>query len=291
MFVVIGAGGFLGSEFIYSVLKKSDEKILAVARSRNVACEENERVEVLTGDLRETAFLDEVAAKINTSDNVKIFWTAACHNIDFVAENPDAAHYMNVEVPEYLLSRIKNINKLFFTSSDTVYGEGGEYLFKEDDALSPVSVYGMQKAEAEKVFAKYGGVSLRLPLMFSFSKAPSKKHFCDTVAENLRNGRETTLVTGFLRSVLDYKTVADVTAELFYKESLPSVINVAGDESLSKYKLGLLLAEKLGCDASFIISAEKWGEFREGAMRTDSTLLDNSLVKKILGREELKINL
>ncbi len=291
MFVVIGAGGFLASEFIYSVLEKTDEKILAVARSRNVACEENERVEVLTGDLRETAFLDEVAAKINASDNVKILWTAACHNIDFVAENPDAAHYINVDVPDYLLGRIKNINKLFFTSSDTVYGEGGEYLFKEDDALSPVSVYGRQKAEAENVFAKYGGVSLRLPLMFSFSKAPAKKHFCDTVTENLRNGRETSLVTGFLRSVLDYKTVADITLELFDKESLPAMLNVAGDECLSKYQLGLMLAAKLGCDASLIIPAEKWGEFREGAIRTDSTLLDNSLVKKILGREEIKISL
>ncbi len=291
MYIIIGAGGFLGSELINSVLEKTDDAVLAVARNQNISCRENDRVEILTGDLGDFCFLDELSDRINKSSDVKIFWTAACHNIDFVAENPEAARHMNIEVPEYLLKRVNNAEKIFFTSSDTVYGEGGKYLFKEDDKLCPISVYGEQKADAEKIFISFGGVALRLPLMFSFSKSPSKKHFCDKVAENLLSGKETTLTTGFLRSALDYKTVADIMVELSLMAELPDVLNVAGDESLSKYQLGLLLSEKLGCDASTLIPAEKWGEFRQGALRADSALLDNSLLKSILGREEIKINL
>lgn len=291
MYVIVGAGGFLGSELINSVLEKTDENILAVSRNRNVANCENKRVEILEGDLCDFSFLDSITKKISTFENIKIFWTAACHNIDFVAENPDIAGHMNIEVPEYFLQRVNNAKKIFFTSSDTVYGEGGNYLFKEDDKLCPISIYGEQKADAEKLFISFGGVALRLPLMFSFSSAPSKKHFCDQVAQNLLSGKETTLTTGFLRSALDYKTVADIMVELSFKDGLPDILNVAGDESLSKYQLGLMLAEKLGCDASTLVPAEKWGEFGKGALRADSTLLDNSLIKKILGREEIKINL
>lgn len=290
MYVIIGAGGFLGSELIYSVLEKTEDKVLAVARNQKIAKNENDRVEIFTGDLCDFSFLDTLAEKINKNENVKIFWTAACHNIDFVAENPDIARVMNIDIPEYLLKRV-TAEKIFFTSSDTVYGEGGAHLFKEDDALCPISIYGEQKAYAEKLFISFAGVALRLPLMFSFSKAPSKKHFCDTVAENLLSGKETTLTTGFLRSVLDYKSVADIMVELSLKAELPDILNIAGDESLSKYQLGLLLSEKLGCDASILVPAEKWGEFKEGALRADSTLLDNSLLKRILGRGEIKIKI
>ncbi len=291
MYIIIGAGGFLGSELINSVLEKTDENILAVARNRNVVNSDSKRVEIFTGDLCDFSFLDELADRINKSSGAKILWTAACHNIDFVAENPVIARHMNIDVPEYLLKKVNNAEKIFFTSSDTVYGEGGNYFFKEDDKLCPISIYGEQKADAEKIFISFGGVALRLPLMFSFSKAPSKKHFCDKVAENLLTGKETTLTTGFLRSALDYKSVADIMIELSFMAELPDVLNISGDESLSKYQLGLLLSEKLGCDASTLVPAEKWGEFRQGALRADSTLLDNSLLKKILVREEIKINL
>lgn len=291
MFVVIGAGGFLGSDIICSVTEKTDEAILAVARNERICGAQRNTVEPLLGDLEDCSFLDRLIGRINESDNVKIIWTAACHNIDFVAEKPEKARNMNIDVPAYVLSRVKNAKKIFFTSSDTVYGEGGMHRFTENDNTEPISIYGRQKAEAEKLFASYGGASLRLPLMFSASRAPAKKHFCDTVCENLKNGMTTFLTTGFLRSALDYGTVADIIVELSYKEKLPDVINVAGDDCLSKYQLGLMLARKLGADEKLIIPVEKWGSFREGAGRTASTLLDNTLVKHLTGREEIKIKL
>ncbi len=291
MFVIIGAGGFLGSEMIHSVINHTSDCVLAVARNGNVYEKENSRVEVVEGDIENEDFISQLIRKINSYDNVTLLWTVACHNIDFVAENPDSAYKLNVEIPRKVLGELKNVKRLFFTSSDTVYGEGGKHLFSENDRLQPISVYGKQKAEAEKVFLQYGGVILRLPLMFSQSRAVSKKHFCDVVCENLLSGRQTTLTTGFLRSALSYSDVADIITQLSYEEALPSVINVAGDDSLSKYQLGIMLAEKLGADKNLLICADKWGEFREGAERAQSTLLDNTLLKNILGREEIKMKL
>ncbi len=291
MFVITGAGGFLGGNLIKYILENTDEKIIACARTENVFSAENDRVFVLKGDLTDENYISLVAEKINENKNVKIIWTAACHNIDYVARNPDEAYFFNITVPEKLLEKVKSFEKLMFTSSDTVYGEGGAYPFKETDELKPLSVYGMQKAEAEKVFIAKGGTALRLPLMFSRSLVVTKKHFCDIIYENLKNGEVTKLVTGAVRSTLDYGTVAQLIVELCGKKDLPSVINIGGDNALSKYELGVLFAGCNGLDKTLLEPIDSLGKTADGAKRADSTVLSNSLVKKILEKDEIKIKL
>lgn len=291
MYVVIGAGGFLGSQIIKSILENTDKKVLASARSENFFGSGNERVIPCIGDVCDKNYLDRLIGEINNTENADIIYTVACHNIDFVAEFPDIAEKMNIDIPGYFTKKIKSFNKLFFTSSDTVYGDREAHLFSEDDELCPISVYGRQKAEGEKIFNSVGGTALRLPLMFSGSATPAKKHFCDIVCENLKNGKEIQLSTGFLRSALDYKTVADIILKLNELPEIPEKLNIAGDESLSKYDLGLMLAEKLSADKKLVIPAEYWGEFKTGAQRAECTLLDNSLLKKILNIDSIRIKL
>ncbi|MBS7095373.1 MAG: hypothetical protein KH081_08570, partial [Azospirillum sp.] len=65
---------------------------------------------------------------------------------------------------------------------------------------------------------------------------------------------------------------------------------IAGDEALSKYELGLRIVRKHGLDESKIrpISMDADNKIFT-AKRAKETLLDNSLVKKILNLKELKI--
>lgn len=291
MYVVIGANGFLGSHIIKSVLENTDKEVLAAARSDKMFGSDNNRVYKCMGDVSDEKYLDRLISEINNIGNADIIYTVACHNIDFVAEFPEIAERMNIDIPGYFTKKIKSFNKLFFASSDTVYGEGGTYLFREEDELNPISIYGRQKTEGERIFNAAGGSALRLPLMFSESVSPSKKHFCDVVCENLKNGKEIQLSTGFLRSALDYKSVAGIILRLCDLPEVPEKLNIAGDESLSKYDLGLMLAEKLSADKELIIPTKNWGEFKTGAERADSTLLDNSLLKKILDIDSIKIKL
>lgn len=291
MYVVIGAGGFLGSQLIKSILENTQGEVLAAARNDNIYGAENSRVHKCIGDLTDEKYIDMLTCEINNIGNADILYTAACHNIDFVAEFPSVAQEMNIRIPEKFLDKVKSFGKLFFTSSDTVYGEGGTYLFKESDSLEPVSIYGRQKATGEEVFNRSGACALRLPLMFSESCTPAKKHFCDVVVEKILRGEEVQLSTGAIRSVLDYGSVADIILELFSLESVPQILNVSGDDALSKYDLGLMLAEKYNVSPDLIVPVENWGDFRDGAKRTDSTLLDNSLLKQILKKETIKFNL
>lgn len=89
---------------------------------------------------------------------------------------------------------------------------------------------------------------------------------------------------------LDFKTAADLSVRLsLLEEPLPSVINVCGDKDLSKYDIGLMLANKLGVSRQ-LVKPVKMSEndtvFK--TKRAVSTLMDNALVKSVLGIKQIE---
>ena len=77
-----------------------------------------------------------------------------------------------------------------------------------------------------------------------------------------------------------------------YTSALPKCINISGDDILSKYDIGLMIARKYNCNEELIIpiSMENNNQiFTE--KRANCTLLDNSLLKKILNLSEIKIEI
>lgn len=96
-----------------------------------------------------------------------------------------------------------------------------------------------------------------------------------------------------LRSALDFDCAARLMIQLAEKkQSVAQVINVCGDEALSKYDIGLRIADKLGVSRSLVkpISIENAEGIFE-AKRAASTLMDNSLLKETLGLTEVRLRL
>lgn len=96
------------------------------------------------------------------------------------------------------------------------------------------------------------------------------------------------------RSMIDFDTVAKTLIALTNTPEAQkhSVVNVAGDESLSKYDFALRVADKYGLDKSLIVPVSMDGDtmiWKE--KRPKKILLDNTLCKRILGLNELKIKI
>ncbi len=288
LYAVIGADGFLGSYLMKSILENTDDMILAASRSEQFYGKESKRVIPCTGDLRNKTYRLELVYKINSAEGTNIIYTAGESSIDRTADDPDKAHEINVDILDKIVSHLYNFGKLFFMSSDAVYGEGGQYRFKEKDSLSPLSIYAEQKIESEKIIGNNGGVSLRLPLMYAESLAPDKKNFYDTIVDMLRNNEEVPITVNAVRSALDFKTAADIIVKLCsYEGDLPPVINIGGDIPVSWYELGIGICNKINVSPSMIIPYMRKEEFARGAKRAQSTLMDNSLVKELLGMREI----
>ena len=292
MFIVIGANGFLGSYVTDALARNTDGRIIATYHGNKESLH-SDRVEWTKLDVTNQNDIDNLVRLAGDITKCNIFYFSACHNLDLVKRDPDFARKINVTSLENFLKAFKNAENLYFSSTDCVYGENTtEYpLFSENDPTLPVSEYGRQKLEAEKLVRNYGFNVVRLPFMIGPSLLENKKHFYDNIVEKTLQGQDFTLADGLWRSALDYRSVAEILVKLVSMIDVPQTLNLCGDESLSKYDVGVLIAKKNNLPLKHIVKtpeAEIMKLFYE--TRTSSTAMDNSLLKSILGVNEIKIS-
>ncbi|MEI6577931.1 MAG: sugar nucleotide-binding protein [Eubacteriales bacterium] len=295
MYIIFGANGFLGSYIVKSIVENTDEKVIAVARNLDgMIC--SDRVSLVKCEITDSKDVDALAETLKKGETCKIIYLVTYNNIDLVAKYPKLAWDINIISLASFLNKVENLNCLFFSSTDCVYGEGKpDYCFKETDLLEPINLYGVYKIAAESLVTARGYNVLRLPYMFGPSISPQKKHFYDKIVEDLKQQKTIEMFHDSLRSSLDYKTVADLfvsLAENYSENNMPKIMNLCGDDCLSKYDLGLMMADKFGASRDLIVPVSSKNDdsvFVE--RRAFAGLMDNSLLKSTLGISELKIKI
>lgn len=295
MYIVIGANGFLGAYFIKNILDKTEDNILAVARSVP-QWECDPRVKWVSCDVTNPTNVEDLNCNYFTSSTGnKIIYLAAYHHPDLVEKNPKIAWDVNVTALSRFLNTVENVKCLYYPSSDSVYGESvDQYVFSENDALNPVNRYGVHKCVAERLVTGYGYNVVRYPFLIGPSLLKKKKHFYDAIVENITNGHPMEMFKDSYRSALTFNDAAGIVVDLIEsgRDDIPQVLNICGDDALSKYDIGLMIAEKFHVSSELIqpISIlDNSGVFE--AKRASSTLMSNKRLKGILGISELKLTL
>lgn len=222
-------------------------------------------------------------------------YLAAYHNPDLVQANPRYAWDVNVTALSRVLNVLENVDSFFYSSSDSVCGESGNgYHFREDDACSPKNLYGVQKKTAEALVTGYGHHVARFPFLIGRSLVANKKHFFDRILDSLARGEPVGMFCDSFRSALDFGTAGRCLTEIMrhHARDCPPVINIAGDGDLSKYDIGLMIARKYGFPEERIVpvSIRESGEIFK-TPRASCTLLDNSLLKRLLRVESVTLDL
>ena len=289
MYCIIGANGYLGSYFKKMILEETNEDLICVCRS--LPMETNARVRWISCDISKREEVDELVEELRRHSYLKIIYLAAYHNPDLVEKDPQLAWDINVTSLSYFLNKTDFAKEICYASTDSVYGESKDfYHFKESDPLNPVNIYGHNKCAAEALFVHKGRKVVRFPFLISPSLA-GKPHFYDRIVESLRNNEPFEMYEDSYRSSLSFENAALLTVQLIEKEDRTPIINVCGDKDLSKYDVGLLVAEREGLDPKLIIPV-KMGEITiEGfvSKRATSTLMDNGLIKEILNLDYIDI--
>ena len=127
--------------------------------------------------------------------------------------------------------------------------------------------------------------------MLGPSPFPDKPHFYDTIREKLENGEPIEMIDGMRRSVLSYRQAAALlfSLSLLPRDRIPDVINLGGDQSYSKYEMGCALAKKFHAPTSLVKKiTETQGEKFFKDQRASSAVMDNTLLKRLLGLRELR---
>lgn len=292
MYLIIGASGFLGRYCLKNVLENTNEKIIATYSQK---CPEftNPRVEWVSLDVCDTVALKDLSARVDNT--TKIIYLAAFHHPDKVEEFPELAWNINIVALANAVNLFHKAKCFYYSSTDTVYGEGSKNRkFVENDALNPVNLYGVHKALAEKICLAKGFNVVRFPFIFGTSLVENRPHFFDKIKVDLEQGKTVEMFSDSYRSTLSFNQCAYYLVSLIEKFGAcpEKIVNIAGDDVMSKYDAAIALADKYNLDKNLIkpISVNSLnGIFK--AKRAASSVLDNGKLKSLLNINEIHLEI
>ena len=203
-----------------------------------------------------------------------VIHTAAASKPNFCQTNREIAYAINVDAAVNIARLCGDRNlPCAFTSTDLVF-DGQNPLYKEDDPVCPINVYGEQKAIAEQKMSEiYPKVALcRMPLMFGVP-SPVSPSSLQGLVSNLKAGKEINLFTDEYRTTASGRSASK--GLLLAVEKVQGILHLGGRERISRYDFGLLVADILNIPTE-IIKPGKQTDVTMVAPRSPDTSLDSS---------------
>lgn len=284
MICIVGADGFFGTYLQKHIVSlPSDEPIVALNHSPAIFSDKK-NINNAVFELHDRESVRNAADIIASYSDVKIIFLASVHNPDIVKKDPVRAEYINTVCYENFLRNISraDVKKLIYASSDTVYGESvNGYVFSENDIPAPINIYGKQKLLAEEITKKYGYSVARYSYMCAPSITSRKKHFFDEISSKLKNGEKVYMLTNWVRNALSYDKASEITYNYLMKDIKEDTLNICADRAVSKYDIGLLIADFVGADSDLVIPCTKKELNIFSEKRADEILMSNSLSEKL----------
>jgi nucleoside-diphosphate-sugar epimerase/predicted dehydrogenase len=230
--LVTGAGGFLGNHLVEELLKKN-YIVRVMTRKINRKWEENNKVEVLYGDIRDQQVLDKAAQGVDTIYHCAALTTNKGPWQNFVDTNINATRNL-------LDCAVKfKVGRFIFVSSVAVYGFNRTKEIKSVDennalgnGLPYYSFYAKSKIEGEKLVWDYYRKD-KLPVVIIrpgviYGPRPNGKNIFKTKK----------IIFGAKNKILPYVYVKDVVNALLLTGTSDSAVgnafNVVGDEQLTQ---------------------------------------------------------
>ena len=224
--LVTGASGFLGWNLCQQAAAQWE--VYGTYLSHSVAMPEVTAVQV---DLQNFEALQSLFAQIAPAG---VIHTAAQSSPNICQAYPDEAYAINVAASLNLaqLSAERRI-PFVFTSTDLVF-DGKNAPYQESDPVSPLNLYGEQKAIAEqKILECYPDAAV-------FGVAPpNASSFIQPFIQKLREGHELRLFADEFRTPVSASTAAK--GLLLALRNAQGLLHLGGKERLSRYQFGRLM--------------------------------------------------
>jgi dTDP-4-dehydrorhamnose reductase len=179
---------------------------------------------------------------------------AAISDIDACESRPELAEEINVRGAARVVEACARAGaKLVFTSSAAVF-DGTRHGYRESDVPTPVSVYGRTKARAEELVkqALPSAIIFRLALVVGFAQDHGTNAMLNKLAEKLRAGQSVAFPNFEYRNPIDASTLTGFMLELLHHPGASGVFHVGASESISRFELGVKLAERMGFSRDLI---------------------------------------
>jgi dTDP-4-dehydrorhamnose reductase len=199
---------------------------------------------VIAGDLLDP---DSLRRAVDAVQPDVILHCAALADHGACERDPEIAEAVNVVGSEVLAST--GSGRFVLISTDAVFsGDSGDY--QETDPVSPTTVYGRTKVEAEqRVLATDAALVVRTNF---FGWSPSgTRSILEFFVRELSQGNR---VPGFTNYTVTSTFVGDLLPRIqgLVEGGHSGIVHVASSDAQSKYEFGCLVADVFGFDAGLI---------------------------------------
>lgn len=244
--LITGASGYVGSYLCRKLSMRNTSEVTAIYNTKPgkfpnikyVKCDMNNLI-------RLTRVFDETKPDI-------VYHLASVTPTRIGKKGNDYVEYFNHFISGHVAKLSEENNSLLiYTSTDLVYKEGEN--ITEDSLLDPKSVYAESKLNGEEVISsiapKY--VILRMALVYGFS-LNSYQSFFDYAYKCMRGGKEVNAFGDQFRHPIYVKDVIYNLLKIteVYDDNI--IMNLCGDELLSRYEMCILMAEICGFDTNLV---------------------------------------
>jgi dTDP-4-dehydrorhamnose reductase len=234
--LIIGARGFLGSHAVEAANSKAE----VVRGDRNNAGPDGVAI-----DLRDAASVDRAFAEV-MPDGVLLL--AAMADIDRCEAQPAEAFAVNVQGAEYVAGACaRGGARLVFASTGAVF-DGWKQGYWEDDEVSPISVYGKTKVEAEEIVRALtpSAAIVRLSLVLGWARNQGTNSILNTLRERWQAGNAVSFPIAEVRNPVHAASAAEAMASLLVEHrEARGVFHAGSSDTISRYELGRRLAERM----------------------------------------------
>lgn len=190
--------------------------------------------------------LESVENLVRTFEEVAphvVIHTAGLSSVEKCESEPELARHVNVTLASNVAQACARMDiQLVHVSTDHLFS-GRDSLVSEVHPVSPVNVYGRTKAEAESTVLEEDPKALVIRTNF-YAWGTSYRHsFSDIVIEALRGGRKLTLFQDVFYTPILIEAAVQTVHDLIDRNAT-GIFNVVGDERISKYEFGLMIADQ-----------------------------------------------
>ncbi len=265
--LITGASGFLGWNLCQAAQAKW--QVYGIYFSQKVVIS---GATLFKTDLRDYKAVSET---FNTIKPDAVIHTAAASQPNFCQTHPEESYEINVTASINIARLCNEYNiPCAFTSTDLVF-DGENPFYSESDRVSPICYYGEQKVTAEEKMSEINNaIALcRMPLMFG-QASPVSSSFIQGMINNLKTGKEVNLFVDEFRTPASAAT-ASAGLLLAVEKELKGILHLGGQERISRYEFGLLLADVLNLPKG-LIKPGKQADVKMVAKRSPDTSLDSS---------------
>ncbi|MEV8100515.1 sugar nucleotide-binding protein [Kitasatospora sp. NPDC085879] len=264
--LIIGGSGFLGTELV----RQAASGGIPVAATFATRPSDVPNVRWHALDLRDPGDIDAVMAEVEPQAIIN----AASGGADWAvtAEGP-------IRVA---MAAARHGSRLVHVSSDAVFS-GTRIHYDESSLPDPLTPYGAAKAAAETgVLLVHPGAMVARTSLIIGDRRSGHVALVHDLAAGTRDG---VLFRDDIRCPVHVTDLADALLELAARHVAGGVHHLAGPDAVSRYELGVLIAQRDGLDAARLPTGLRAHSARPGALdvRLDSRATQERLHTRLRG--------